>query len=453
MNSHVLESRLDKEESKMNSKEIFNFLVGKFEEQNIEYVILHSYQNLPERFDSDIDIATNVEKIVDAIELLDKLLKPTGWRVVQYWRHEYYAADCVISNDKEFLQVDFCTHYERNGRVVLPIQELVRGRRKYNNFYIPATETEFTYILVKKILKKKFSDGSKGQLTALWNSMSEQEHQVVRQSLLRFLSENQFESITAQIRMGDYDSIDVVSAHKELLRKTSDFKVNLHYAVFDIARKIERILHPTGVFVVLLGVDGAGKTTIAEELKARSTVAYRRIKHYHSRVRVLKDISQIKSGSAPIDASNPHGNKRKSGKTTSVIKFGYYLLDFLIGNVIITKAKIQSSLVLIERYYYDYIIDKVRYNLNLSDGFIKFFGYLVKKPDVIFILTGDSHILYERKHEISVEEIEEQKNRFIEVFKDNPKAVFIDTTVNSIDKCVDIMLKKNNDVMRGRRKW
>ena len=78
MNSHVLESRLDKEESKMNSKEIFNFLVGKFEEQNIEYVILHSYQNLPERFDSDIDIATNVEKIVDAIELLDKLLKPTG---------------------------------------------------------------------------------------------------------------------------------------------------------------------------------------------------------------------------------------------------------------------------------------------------------------------------------------------------------------------------------------
>ena len=55
--------------------------------------------------------------------------------------------------------------------------------------------------------------------------------------------------------------------------------------------------------------------------------------------------------------------------------------------------------------------------------------------------------------EISVEEIEEQKNRFLEVFKDNPKAVFIDTTVNSIDKCVDIMLKKNNDVMRGRRKW
>lgn len=437
----------------MNSKEIFNFLMDKFEKQNIDYVILHSYQCLPERFDSDIDIAINVQKITDAIKLLDELLKPTEWRVVQYWRHEYYAADCVISNDKEYLQVDFCIHYERNGRVVLPVQELINKRQKYNNFYIPSAETEFTYILVKKILKKKFSDGSKEQLTALWNNMLAQEHATVQKSLSRFLSEEKIEKIIAQIRDGNYDNIDIVSAHNELLNKTSEFKANLHYTFFDCRRKLERIIHPTGVFVVLLGVDGAGKTTIAEELKARSTVAYRRIKHYHSRVRVLKDISQIKSGNAPIAASNPHGNKRKSGKTVSVMKFGYYLLDFLIGNVIITKAKIQSSLVLIERYYYDYSIDKVRYNLNLSDRFIKFFGHLVKKPDVIFILTGDSQILYKRKYEISVEEIQEQKSRFTEVFKDNPKAIFIDTTVNSIDECVDIMLKKNNDVMRGRRKW
>lgn len=437
----------------MNSREVFNFLMDKFEVRNINYVILHSYQHLPERFDSDIDIAINVEKIANAIKLLDELLKRTGWRVVQYWRHEYYAADCVISNDKEFLQVDFCTHYERNGRIVLSVQELVRKRLKYNNFYIPVAETEFVYILVKKILKKKFSDGSKEQLTILWNSMSAQEHEAVQKSLSRFLSEDRIENITAYIKTGRYDNFDIVSVHQELLRKTSEFKANLRYAFFDCRRKIERILHPTGVFVVLLGTDGAGKTTIAEELKARSMVAYRRIRHYHSRVRVLKDISQLKSGSAPIDASNPHGNKRKAGKAVSVIKFGYYLLDFLIGNMMITIAKIQSSLVLIERYYYDYSIDRVRYNLNLSDGFIKFFGHFVKKPDVIFILTGDSHILYERKHEISVEEIEEQTSRFTEVFKDNPKATFIDTTVNSIDECVDIMLKKNNDVMRERRKW
>ena len=54
--------------------------------------------------------AINVPNIKDAIKLLDDTLVGTGWRVIQFWRHENYAADCIISNDDEFLQVDFCTH-------------------------------------------------------------------------------------------------------------------------------------------------------------------------------------------------------------------------------------------------------------------------------------------------------------------------------------------------------
>ena len=437
----------------MNSQEVFNFLMDKFEEKNINYVILHSYQQLPERFDSDIDIAIKVGKIEEAIKLLDNLLETTGWRVVQYWRHEYYAADCVISNEKEFLQIDFCTHYERNGRVVLPVKELVSGRIKYKNFYVPAHVTEFTYILLKKILKKQFSDGSKEQLTFLWSNMPQEECSSVNRSLQRFLPEEKILTLLDQIESSSYDDIDIDDIHRELLKKTSEVISNINYALFDIRRKLERVIHPTGVFIVLLGVDGAGKTTIAEELKNRSTVAYRKIEHYHSRARVLKDISQIKSDGFPVDVTNPHGNKRRVGMIVSIIKFGYYFLDFMIGNIIITKAKIKSSLVIVERYYYDYLIDKVRYNLNLSDTFLRFFLKFIKKPDVIYVLTGDSQKLYERKREITVEEIDEQKRKFAEVFEKNHKVIFIDTTALSIDECVEIILKKNNDIMRSGRKW
>ena len=223
--------------------------------------------------------------------------------------------------------------------------------------------------------------------------------------------------------------------------------------MFDLKRRFERIVHPTGLFIVLLGVDGAGKTTIAEDLKARYITAFRKIDHYHSRVRVLKDISQLKKDATPIDASNPHGKKQKAGKFTSVAKFSYYFLDFLIGNVKITVAKIKSTLVLVERYYYDYSIDKVRYNLNLSDKFLSFFGHFVLKPDVIFILTGDSKKLLDRKHEITIDEIDEQKKKLNERFINNPKAVFIDTTEGTVDECVNKMLKECNAIMRKRRKW
>ena len=80
----------------MNRIEIFNYLFDTWNEQNIEYVILHSYQNLPDRFDSDIDTAVNTPGIKKAIALLDHTLKGTDWKIIQYWRHENYAADCVM---------------------------------------------------------------------------------------------------------------------------------------------------------------------------------------------------------------------------------------------------------------------------------------------------------------------------------------------------------------------
>lgn len=437
----------------MNCTEIFNYLFESFNSKNVDYAIIHSYQYLPDRFDSDIDTAINVPNIKDAIKLLDDTLVGTGWRVIQFWRHENYAADCVISNDKEFLQVDFCTHYERNGRVVMPVQELLEGKRLHKNFYVPKPQTEFTYVLVKKLLKKVFSDGSKQRLTSLWETMSEKEQLDVRNGLKRFIAEDQIPEILECIVSSRYDLIDLERAHRELRRRTSNTVDNLHYKLFDIKRRFERIIHPTGLFIVLLGVDGAGKTTIAESLKARYTTAFRRIDHYHSRVRVLKDISQLKKNAKPIDASDPHGKKQKSGKLTSVVKFGYYFLDFLIGNLKITVAKIKSTLVLVERYYYDYSIDKVRYNLNLSDSFLSFFGHFILKPDIIFILTGDSEKLLERKHEITIDEINEQKKKLVDTFTGNPKAVFIDTTDGTVDECVEKMLKECNAIMRNRRKW
>jgi hypothetical protein len=80
-------------------------------------------------------------------------------------------------------------------------------------------------------------------------------------------------------------------------------------------------------------------------------------------------------------------------------------------------------------------------------------NYFVLKPDVIFILTGDSKKLLDRKHEITIDEIDEQKRKLNERFINNPKAVFIDTTEGTVDECVNKMLKECNAIMRKRRKW
>ena len=95
----------------------------------------------------------------------------------------------------------------------------------------------------------------------------------------------------------------------------------------------------------------------------------------------------------------------------------------------------------------------MRYNLNLSNRFLRFFLRFILKPDVIFILTGDSNELLKRKNEISLKEIDEQKKRMEELFAKHPKAIFIDTTKNTVEENVAEMVEKCNSIMRGKRKW
>lgn len=432
----------------MNSTEIFEYIFDTFDRIGEEYVILHSYQKLPIQFDSDIDLAIKHKSIMESVRLLDRILVGTDWKLIQYWRHENYAADCVISNGEEFLQVDFCIHYERNGRVLMNVDELLSNRILYKDFYVPCSQTEFIYILLKKLLKRKFTEGSKSQLTELWCKMTSKERNSTVVSLERFLDEETIKEITAKIYRSEYDQINIHAVWNEIIKKTSDPLANINYKFFDIKRKISRMMHPTGLFVVLIGVDGSGKTTICNRMEERYVTSFRKIEHYHSRVRVLKDLSQVSGKGEVTDTSNPHGKKKKVGVLISLCKFGYYFCDFLIGNIRITKAKIKSTLVVVERYYYDYTIDKVRYNLNLSNQFLHFFGHMVKKPDIIIVLTGETQALLDRKHEISFEEIEDQKKKLSRVFHNNPEALFVDTTTNTVEQCVNTILVACNEVLR-----
>lgn len=437
----------------MKSKEIFNYIVNEFNDRNIDYVILHSYKDLPNKFESDIDISINLKNIKKAIKLLNSILEKTDWKIIQYWRHENYAVDCVISNDREFLQVDFCTNYERDGRVLLDVEDITKNRKKHKNFYIPSTEIEFTYILLKKILKKNFSNTSRESLSELINNMNEDEINSLKENLEKYLQPKSIDIIIEQIYNEEFNEIDIDSAYNDILSKTSNIKKNLEYKMFELFRKCERIYNPTGLFVVLLGVDGSGKTTLANEFLQAYDNAFRRKYHYHSRVRVLKDLSDIRGNKNSTDHTQPHSKYKKSNKLLSIVKLNYYLLDYMIGNFVIMKNKIRSSIILVERYFYDYSIDPIRYNLSLSSNFIKKYNCFVKKPDIIFILDGDSEVLWERKKEIPLKEIQNQKEKLKASFINNKSVKFIDTTNNSPEQCIEIMLRHSNEILRNRRNW
>ena len=68
-------------------------------------------------------------------------------------------------------------------------------------------------------------------------------------------------------------------------------------------------------------------------------------------------------------------------------------------------------------------MDKLRYRLSISDGWVRFFQFFIPKPDITFLLIGDAKQIYERKRELTVADIQEQIDTLLKYHSYYPNAI------------------------------
>lgn len=163
-----------------------------------------------------------------------------------------------------------------------------------------------------------------------------------------------------------------------------------------------------GKFIVLMGVDGSGKSTVTAELRRRCAKNGITLVRLHWRPYLLPSPRRFYGGTPTYDVSNPHANK-EHGTVISLVLLLYYFLDFWLGYLFVVRpCRERGAFVLFERYYYDVLCDPRRYRLKplrLSTWLTRF----IPKPDALFVLYGDPLILHKRKQELDVEEIQRQQ--------------------------------------------
>ena len=149
----------------------FDSFFRELENRDIPYVILHSYENLPGVIASDIDYSVpdaDLQKI-PAIQL--ELARQQGWALAQSLQHQVCASYSVLvnlANPANFLKLDVCSHYVKDYCFLLKDSTLLVGRRRFQNFYIPAPAAEFIYVLAKVFGKNKSIADYLPQLRLLW---------------------------------------------------------------------------------------------------------------------------------------------------------------------------------------------------------------------------------------------------------------------------------------------
>lgn len=198
-----------------------------------------------------------------------------------------------------------------------------------------------------------------------------------------------------------------------------------------------------GLMVVFEGTDGSGKTTIIDNLPRflGEHFSSEEIVYYHWRPGFIKSPNKESNENTGKVCTNPHGKKSYS-KIVSLGKFLYFNLDYILGYWCVIRWKIaKGHLVVFDRYYYDYYLDKLRYRLNISDTVLDLFKALIPKPDITFLLIGDPNTLYKRKREISVNEIKEQIERILKNESKFNNSVVIDVNKSANDVINDVSKK------------
>jgi thymidylate kinase len=187
---------------------------------------------------------------------------------------------------------------------------------------------------------------------------------------------------------------------------------------FDVLRNL---FHEKGIIITFSGVDGAGKSTIIEktkyiiEKKLRKKVVV--IRHRPSLLPILSALTQGKEKAEQKAANTLPRQGQNKNSISSLLRFGYYYLDYLIGQFYVyTKHVLRGEVVLYDRYYFDFINDGLRSNIRLPKWITKMGYRLLLAPHLNFFLYADAQTILSRKKELDEKAITDLTREYLNLF-------------------------------------
>jgi thymidylate kinase len=179
----------------------------------------------------------------------------------------------------------------------------------------------------------------------------------------------------------------------------------------------------SGTIITFSGVDGAGKSTIIDNLKYKVEKQLRKrvvvLRHRPSFLPILSCWTKGKIVSEQEASTNlPHSGTNKS-IISSLLRFTYYYLDYLIGQFLVhIKYVWRGYVVIYDRYYFDFMNDSKRSNIILPKFIFKAGFMLLMKPKFNFFLYADSTTILNRKKELNRETIETLTTSYLNQFNE-----------------------------------
>lgn len=409
------------------------------EKQEIKYCILRNVDEIISGNAHDIDFTVDVKKLKKAVSLMKQVAINYGWTL------HFYSGDindnknikclhfyqCDDSNKKIVIaHFDIFPVFNWEGFELLTNSDLLHNRMLYEGVYKASDAVEsVTKLFIRLLHTGKVKDKYKPAIKSVFTA----DHDAVIRIMEEFLSHESARIVAEKVI---YEQWDEIEGYREKLIVDIKTKAKKNLRVKYL---LSKIINRTGVMIAFEGTDGSGKSTIIDRLTDILSNSFPQgmLDCYHWRPGFIKKETKIKDGKVVI-VTDPHA-KKPYGRLKSFAKFMFFNMDYILGYWMRVRIQLaKGHLVIFDRYYYDYYLDKLRYRLKISDRTLNLFKVLIPKPDITFLLIGDAKTLYERKKEISIEEIEEQLQRiqFCEKWFNNACAIDVNQDIDTVSYIV-----------------
>ncbi len=389
----------------------------------IAYCVPHGWEELPAGWGSDIDvIIARSTGLPDLLRLFETEAASIGATVVRA-RGGYITFGCTGAEGlPRFVSFDFGHDYLAANCFVASAETMIETRRRHGEVWVPSSAISCGAGLLRALLRGKLDTRMGERLSARYAEAPS----AAREALCRFLAPDHAAAAIAAAAGGDWSAVIAESAawraaEASRIRRAYPGKTVSAWAS-EQAGRLRRLIRPDGFHVVLLGPDGAGKSSTIAALETALAPLFSRteVKGFAP---TLRQILRRK----PSSTATPHALKPRS-LPTSLLRAAWWSAFALASHATLRWEKTRSVLVLNDRHFIDILVDPVRYRYGGPRWLLSVIAKLLPRPDAVILLHGPAEVLQARKQELTVEETARQCRDYLALVSNLPNAHVIDAT-------------------------